>query len=63
MVKKLTVIETLNEHGFEDFDDWYENGEPFDSIVPCCCSECLEIEPDGHCQHGYPSILLALGVI
>lgn len=34
-----------------------------DSIVPACCDEGCKVEPDGHCEHGYPSVLLALGVI
>ena len=34
-----------------------------DSIVPACCSEGCEVEPDGHCEHGCPSVLLAYGLI
>ncbi len=34
-----------------------------ESVVPACCSEGCEVEPDGTCPHGYPSIMLALGVI
>jgi hypothetical protein len=34
-----------------------------DSIVPACCDEGCEVEPDGRCEHGCPSVLLALGVI
>jgi hypothetical protein len=35
----------------------------FDSDVRCC-GECeCSIEPDGVCHNGWPSILLALGVI
>lgn len=34
-----------------------------DSIVPACCKEGCEVEPDGECEHGCPSVLLALGVI
>lgn len=34
-----------------------------DSVVPACCSEGCHVEPDGRCEHGCPSILLALGVI
>lgn len=34
-----------------------------DSAVPPCCDECGEVEPDGTCEHGYPSVLIALGLI
>ena len=34
-----------------------------DVIVPACCTEGCEVEPDGTCEHGCPSVLLAMGVI
>lgn len=46
-------------HDIADFDrDVFT-----DSIVPACCAEGCEVEPDGRCEHGHPSLLLALGVI
>jgi hypothetical protein len=33
-----------------------------DSIAPACCDEGCVVEPDGECEHGCPSILLALGI-
>lgn len=33
-----------------------------DSICPACCDEGCVVEPDGRCEHGCPSILLALGL-
>lgn len=35
----------------------------YDSVVPACCSDGCQVEPDAKCKHGFPSILLALGVI
>lgn len=35
----------------------------FDSVAPAMCDEGCEVEPDGCCEHGCPSIWLALGVI
>jgi hypothetical protein len=32
-----------------------------DSIVPACCKRGCQVEPDGHCEHACPSVLLALG--
>lgn len=34
-----------------------------DGLCPCLCDECYEIEPDGVCEHGGKSILLACGMI
>lgn len=34
-----------------------------DGVCPPLCDECSEVEPDGHCEHGAPSLLLALGMI
>lgn len=34
-----------------------------DSIVPTRCPEECEVEPDGRCPHGYPSVLLAAGLV
>jgi len=34
-----------------------------DSVVPACCSEGCDTEPDGHCEHGFPSVLLEMGMI
>ncbi len=34
-----------------------------DSVMPALCSDGCQVEPDGRCEHGCPSICLALGVI
>lgn len=34
----------------------------FADVVPACCSSGCEVEPDGRCQHGHPSVLIALGI-
>lgn len=34
-----------------------------DSVVLACCTWNCEVEPDGYCQHGNPSVLIALGLI
>jgi hypothetical protein len=30
-----------------------------DSVIPALCDEGCEVEPDGMCEHGAPSILIA----
>lgn len=34
-----------------------------DGVVPACCDEGCEVEPDGQCEHDCPSVLLKLGFI
>lgn len=35
----------------------------YDGTCPALCDEGCEVEPDGTCPHGAPSVLLAVGVI
>lgn len=35
----------------------------FDGVAPALCRDGCEVEPDGRCSHGCPSILLALGYV
>jgi hypothetical protein len=54
---RISVRETLAMHGVSlDELAW-------ESIIPACCSEGCEVEPDGECEHGQPSVFLKLGVI
>ena len=53
---RIRISEALEIHGLtlEECDD---------SIAPACCKEGCEVEPDGRCEHGCPSIFLAAGLI
>jgi len=53
------------DNGMETEDDRYQFLENIihDGIVPALCKEGCEVEPDGKCEHGCPSILIALGMI
>lgn len=53
---KITPSKALNNLGLTMID-------MMDSIIPACCSEGCEVEPDGHCEHGHPSVLLEMGMI
>lgn len=35
----------------------------FDGVCPALCTEGCEVEPDGRCEHGCPSALIAAGFI
>jgi hypothetical protein len=59
--RRLSVSEVL---GYDpDADPARFEDLILDSIVPACCSEGCEVEPDGTCPHGHPSVLVALGII
>jgi len=60
-VKRLSVSETLRRTGIDLDQESIDS--LMDSIVPACCSELCETEPDGECEHGNPSLLLAMGLI
>ena len=50
---RISEKETLEIHGVSLADLIY------DSVVPACCSEGCEVEPDGECEHGNPSVLIS----
>lgn len=59
---RLTLKELAKLNGYDDVTKFLlERGH--DTIVPAVCSEECEVEPDGRCEHGCPSILLAAGII
>ncbi len=57
---RISVDKTLEMHGIDE-SEMYDSLS--DSIVPACCSKGCECEPDGHCEHKCPSVLLVMGVI
>jgi hypothetical protein len=46
-------------------DEFIERLRTFvsDAVCPALCDEGCEVEPDGECEHGCPSVLLAAGLI
>jgi hypothetical protein len=55
--KRISVTEALDEYGYTLRE------VVFSSVVPACCDDLCEVEPDGFCEHGHPSVLLASGMI
>jgi hypothetical protein len=55
----------FRDNGMDTAEERYAALEEFisDGIVPALCTEGCDVEPDGRCSHGCPSILLALGMI
>jgi len=54
--KNKSYFRPLDAYDFDEF-------ELMDSIVPACCSQGCQVEPDGYCEHGHPSVLLFNGLI
>lgn len=62
MSQKILLSEVAEEYGYESIHELIEE-YCFESVVPACCSEGCEVEPDGHCSHGHTSILIEFGII
>lgn len=60
--ERLRVAEVATNEGYDNSMELLE-AYGMESVVPACCSEGCQVEPDGRCPHGHPSILLAMGVI
>lgn len=65
MATRLTLDQWRVSEGLEDEDDYIERLQAitFDGICPPLCDTCGDVEPDGHCSHGFPSIMLEAGLI
>jgi len=57
---KVSQLAELN--GYESRGEFLEDCCS-DSVVPACCTEGCEVEPDGTCEHGCPSPLIVMGLI
>lgn len=60
--RALKVAEVLEEHGYstlqEALEAWID-----EASCPSMCSEGCEVEHDGECPHGHPSIIVKFGLI
>ena len=62
---RISLSDFRAEHGINSGTDMVDALAEWssDSVVPALCSEGCEVEPDGQCEHGCPSILVRMGVI
>lgn len=62
---RISIKEWAKEQGYTKKSEVLNAAQEFsfDGICPALCSEGCEVEPDGECEHGCPSLLIALGVI
>jgi hypothetical protein len=60
---QISLKEWLAQNGYSSAEAaLLEYGE-LDDLYPALCSEDCQVEPDGHCPHGSPSLHLAFGII
>lgn len=59
---RITLRKLADDYGHKTVDDFLIK-ECQDSVVPACCSEGCEVEPDGYCEHNCPSPLVVAGLI
>lgn len=60
--KRISLSQVVETKGFESVGELLEEFG-LESVVPACCENGCQVEPDGRCPHGNPSILLAAGII
>jgi hypothetical protein len=60
---KLTLDEWLDQTGYSSAEEALAECSESDDVYPALCSDDCRVEPDGHCPHGAPSLLLAVGLI
>lgn len=64
-MERLTVQKFRVREGLEAktrWREWLERMSAAESVPTLCTSHC-EAEPDGECQHGHPSVLVAVGLL
>ena len=62
---RISLKQWKIDNGIESDEElhWSLGACVYDGVAPALCDEGCEVEPDGHCSHGAPSLLLAMGMI
>ena len=60
---QIPLKKWLAQNGYASAEEAVAEFIELDGNWPALCSHGCEVEPDGHCPHGAPSLLLALGMI
>lgn len=60
---KITLKEWLAQNSYASVGEALAEYSELDDIYPALCTEDCQVEPDGYCPHGAPSLLLAAGLI
>ena len=59
---RISLKQAAEDEGYESVMEYLEEGCS-DSVVTALCVHGCQVEPDGRCEHGCPSPLLAAGII
>lgn len=60
---RISVTEVARRQGYRNVEDMLCGSLAEGYPTPACCDEGCEVEPDGYCEHGHPSVLVALGYL
>ncbi|HUQ94624.1 MAG TPA: hypothetical protein VM120_23280 [Bryobacteraceae bacterium] len=60
---QITLNEWLTLNIYASAEEALADYSELDDTYPALCDEDCQVEPDGHCPHGGPSLPLAMGVI
>ncbi len=61
---RISMKQFLADEGYDNLHDYLEdNPDAMDAVCPALCEEGCQVEPDGRCEHGNPSLLIAAGLI
>lgn len=65
MTSRISVKTLQSDYGIKTNDQWLSQLGTWmhAGVVPALCEDGCEVEPDGCCEHGHPSVLLVAGVI
>ena len=60
---EITLKEWLAQNCYASADEALAEFSELADLYLAICSQDCQVEPGGHCEHGAPSLLLALGLI
>lgn len=59
MAHKITIQDAATADGYSSIHAMMLHCVIGDRIeVPACCSDGCVVEPDGYCEHGFPSVMI-----
>jgi hypothetical protein len=62
MAHRIGMVALCDQEGYETIDDLVEEMK-YEDLVPAICSDGCQVEQDGICPHGFPSVMLSLGLV
>ena len=63
---RISLETWLEDEGYSSAEEAILDLQEFNpdlAVVPALCDQMCSTEPDGHCPHGGPSLLIAAGLI